>query len=127
MKHHSRYELLLFLFSMVFSCVNSQSEKKQASVKDSLDGKFDLSDYIINENGFVPIPYIITEPALGGFGGALFPVFIKKASGVPRFNQRQAAVNANSTRRNGWRCHLYRKQDLGSIWLAQRNRHQASH
>jgi hypothetical protein len=48
------------------------------SMKDSVDGKFDLSNYIIQANGFVPIPMIITEPAVGGFGGALAPVFIKK-------------------------------------------------
>jgi hypothetical protein len=47
-------------------------------MKDSLDGRFDMSDYIIEANGFVPVPYIITEPALGGFGGALIPIFIKK-------------------------------------------------
>jgi hypothetical protein len=64
---------LLFCFSAV-----AQSTKKPVSLKDSLDAKFDLSDYIIEENGFVPVPYIITEPALGGFGLALFPVFIKK-------------------------------------------------
>jgi hypothetical protein len=54
------------------------AQKKNVSLKDSIDGKFDMSDYIIEANGFVPIPYIITEPAFGGFGGALIPVFIKK-------------------------------------------------
>ncbi|HEX4850529.1 MAG TPA: hypothetical protein VFV08_06965 [Puia sp.] len=47
-------------------------------MKDSLDNAFDLSDYVIDANGFIPIPYIITEPALGGFGGVIAPVFIKK-------------------------------------------------
>jgi hypothetical protein len=67
--------ILSFLF---YLSVNCQPTKKAIALKDSVDGKFDLSDYIIDANGFVPIPYIITEPALGGFGGALFPVFIKK-------------------------------------------------
>lgn len=58
--------------------VLSQANKKHVSLKDSLDGKLDLSDYIIDANGFVPIPMIITEPALGGFGGAIIPVFIRK-------------------------------------------------
>ncbi|HEY4286601.1 MAG TPA: hypothetical protein VGN00_05835 [Puia sp.] len=53
-------------------------QKVSALIKDSLDGAIDLSDYIIEANGFVPIPYIITEPALGGFGGAVVPVFMKK-------------------------------------------------
>ena len=37
-----------------------------------------MSDYIIEANGFVPVPLIITEPALGGFGSAIIPVFITK-------------------------------------------------
>jgi hypothetical protein len=55
-----------------------QKEKKHISLKDSIDGAFDVSDYVIDANGFVPIPYFITEPALGGFGIALIPVFINK-------------------------------------------------
>jgi len=55
-----------------------QAQKKKVSMRDSLDRKFDMSDYIIEANGFVPIPIIITEPALGGFGGGLAPVFLKK-------------------------------------------------
>jgi len=46
--------------------------------KDSTDGAFDVSDYIIQANGFVPVPILITEPALGGFGGGIVPVFIKR-------------------------------------------------
>ncbi len=46
--------------------------------KDSLDGAFDLSDWVINYNGFIPLPVLITEPAVGGFGGALAPIFIKQ-------------------------------------------------
>ena len=47
-------------------------------MKDSLDGAFDLSDYIIDANGFIPVPIIITEPALGGFGFGFVPVFLKR-------------------------------------------------
>lgn len=45
---------------------------------DSLDNAFDLSSFIIDLHGFVPVPIIITEPALGGFGGGIVPVFLKK-------------------------------------------------
>ncbi len=47
-------------------------------MKDSLDGAFDVSDYMIYSNGFIVIPVPITEPSLGGIGGALVPLFIKK-------------------------------------------------
>ncbi len=52
--------------------------KKKINLKDSLDRRLDLSDWIIDANGFVPVPIIITEPALGGFGIGLAPVFLKK-------------------------------------------------
>jgi hypothetical protein len=58
--------------------VVAQKREPKISMKDSLDGKFDVSDYLIEANGFIPVPYIITEPSLGGFGMALIPVFIKK-------------------------------------------------
>ncbi|MBO9572357.1 MAG: hypothetical protein J7497_09140 [Chitinophagaceae bacterium] len=65
--------MLLLVF-----CAQAQEKKKHVSLKDSLDGAFDLSDYIIDAKGFVTVPNIITEPAVGGFGGALVPVFIRK-------------------------------------------------
>ncbi len=52
-------------------------QKAKLSFRDTLDNCFDLSDFVINKKGFVPMPIIITEPALGGFGGALAPVFIQ--------------------------------------------------
>jgi hypothetical protein len=76
MKHSfSKYNLFLLVTLIGFI---SASGQKHISLRDSLDSQFDLSDYLIDANGFVPVPYIITEPALGGFGGALFPVFINK-------------------------------------------------
>ncbi len=54
------------------------AKKQKLSFKDPEDGAFDLSEWIIEYSGFVPVPLIITEPALGGFGGALVPVFIKQ-------------------------------------------------
>ncbi|MDR2916077.1 MAG: outer membrane protein assembly factor [Tannerella sp.] len=54
-----------------------QKEKSKIIFKDTLDNYFDLSDFIINKKGFIPIPVIITEPSLGGFGGGLAPVFIQ--------------------------------------------------
>jgi hypothetical protein len=69
---------LFFLFlstGMMLTSVQAQ-EKKKTSLKDTLDNKLDLSDYVINMHGFVPYPMIISEPALGSFGIALAAVFI---------------------------------------------------
>ena len=70
---------LVLMLHVLFSA-NAQENKKTISIKDSTDHAFDLSDYIIDAHGFVPIPFIITEPALGGFGLAVAPVFLKKRS-----------------------------------------------
>jgi len=62
----------------VLFVIISFAQQKKISFKDSVDGAFDLSDYIIYANGFVPVPIFITDPALGGFGFGIVPVFIKK-------------------------------------------------
>lgn len=66
--------LLVFSFALTFGFL--QAQKQKVSFKDSLDQKLDLSDWVLTANGFIPVPSIITEPALGGFGGALFAVFV---------------------------------------------------
>jgi hypothetical protein len=68
--------LSICLFIILYG--QAQNSKKPISLKDSVDKAFDLSDFIIDANGFVPVPFIITDRSLGGFGAALIPVFIKK-------------------------------------------------
>ena len=41
-----------------------------------------MSDFLIDSHGFIPVPIIVTEPALGGFGGGVAPIFIKKRSPI---------------------------------------------
>jgi len=53
-----------------------KKEEKKAMMRDTLDGKLDFSRFLIEAHGFIPIPLIITEPAVGGFGLAIIPVFI---------------------------------------------------
>jgi hypothetical protein len=64
----------LFLLLLI-SAVTAQEKKKKVPLKDSTDGAFDLSDFVIDANGFIPVPILITEPALGGFGGGIVPIF----------------------------------------------------
>jgi len=71
--------LMLCLCGFISIQVQAQQKTKQKiSLKDSADGSFDLSDFVIEANGFIPVPYIITEPALGGFGIAIAPIFLKR-------------------------------------------------
>ncbi len=69
----------MLCFFLLAPAANAQEkESKKVSFRDSIDHQFDLSDWIINKQGFVPVPTIITEPSLGGFGVALAPVFIEQ-------------------------------------------------
>ncbi len=79
--------IVLFILSISFffssnNVFSQEKEKEPLSFRDSLDNCLDLSDWIINKNGFVPMPIVITEKALGGFGGGLVPVFIKQNAPV---------------------------------------------
>ena len=72
--------LVALLIAGLASAQDTAVEEKKArpSLKDPLDGQFDMSQAIIEAGVFVPVPILITEPALGGFGGGLVPVFIEK-------------------------------------------------
>ena len=53
-----------------------KSKKHDKEVfKDTLDGMFDFSSFLIDSKGFIPIPIIITEPALGNIGAVLCLAF----------------------------------------------------
>ncbi|WP_255991889.1 BamA/TamA family outer membrane protein [Chitinolyticbacter albus] len=47
----------------------------EVSFRDSEDGAFDMSDYLLNHRGFLPVPTVITEPAIGYGGGAMLLFF----------------------------------------------------
>lgn len=70
---------LLFFFCSIFLSIHcfSQNAKPKPTLKDTLDGKFDFSSFLSEANGFIPVPQLITEPALGGIGFLLAPVFIQ--------------------------------------------------
>jgi hypothetical protein len=75
---------LLICVNKGFAQIDAKENKKEI-MRDTLDGKIDFSRFLIDAHGFIPVPMIITEPALGSFGGLLAPVFItpkKKIEGV---------------------------------------------
>ena len=74
--------LIAFLFIQLNLAAQSDSAqipKGKSILKDTLDGKLDFSRFLIEDpKGFIPVPFIITEPALGGFGLAVVPMNTKK-------------------------------------------------
>src|SRR6185436_12654238 len=91
---HSKLFLYLFVAAIilhqpVFAQEDTTIKPKpkassKANLKDTLDGKFDFSSFLIDAKGFIPVPFIITEPAVGGLGLAVVPIFLtpkKKPAG----------------------------------------------
>jgi len=72
-------------------------QKQHISLKDSIDGAVDLSDYIIYAHGFLVIPTIVTEPALGGIGVAVAPIFLKKHEPVIEEDGTKRFINPDIT------------------------------
>ncbi|MCM0665297.1 BamA/TamA family outer membrane protein [Flavobacterium tyrosinilyticum] len=88
---------VLFLLCIILSFNVLNAQKHHAVLKDSLDGAFDLSDFLIYANGFIVVPTIITEPAVGGFGAAVAPIFLKKRAPVIEADGRKRFVNPDIT------------------------------
>jgi len=62
----------------------AQEEKPSgwlAMMTDPEDGRFDMSRWLLDRKGFLPIPLIITEPAVG-YGGGLGLAFFHRNEGV---------------------------------------------
>jgi hypothetical protein len=53
-----------------------QQKEEKKMLRDTLDQKLDFSRFIIDAKGFLPMAFIITEPALGGIGIAGAPLFL---------------------------------------------------
>jgi len=68
--------LLLLPFFLVLSPVNAQNKGGKLISKD--DGAVDLSEFLNSTTGFLPVPIIITEPAVGLGGGFALAYFHKR-------------------------------------------------
>jgi hypothetical protein len=67
---------LLNCSAIIFAQDKDLIEKKHFSFRDSIDGAIDFSQFLMNPKGFMPIPIIITEPAIG-YGGGLAVLFFQ--------------------------------------------------
>ena len=88
---------LLFLIS-----ISVFSQKKQKLFIDTLDNAFDISHYMYNLHGLLPIISPITEPAVG-FGASLATVYFipKKKNDSIKFQMPDIAALAGGLTENG--------------------------
>ena len=71
---------------IAFACHAQAQEKDKDPFRDPQDGAFDASEFLLDRKGFLPVPIVITEPAVGyGAGAAL--LFFRES-----FREREAHV-----------------------------------
>lgn len=72
-------KIIALLLLVSFNCSSLIAQNVQTEEKDLLtsaeDGAFDVSDYLGTRYGFLPVPTIITEPAVG-YGAGLNVMFL---------------------------------------------------
>ena len=61
----------------------AQDEKPgmRALLHDPKDGKFDMSRWLLDRKGFLPVPIIVSDPAVG-YGGGLALMFFHRPAGA---------------------------------------------
>lgn len=78
-----KFKLILFVFFLLAVSleVNAQQDsiktKKKLSFRHAEDGAFDVSSFLLEHNGVLPVIIPITEPAVG-YGGALAVLYFHK-------------------------------------------------
>jgi hypothetical protein len=60
--------------------------------RDTDDGQFDMSRWLLEHRGFLPVPIIVTDPALGNGGGLALAFFQRPHGGAPSGAQGDAVV-----------------------------------
>lgn len=68
---------------MLLLLPNLSAQEKSGVFRDSLDGAFDISRWLFELHGFLPLVSVITEPALGYGGVAAGAYFIPKKNALP--------------------------------------------
>ncbi len=56
---------ILIAFILISYSGFAQKTSNKISFRDSLDHAYDISDFLLNKKGFLLVPSIITEPAVG--------------------------------------------------------------
>jgi len=96
------------------SVFGQDSDKKQSAFRDSADNAFDISDWLIDKNGVLLIPSIITEPAVG-YGAMAAAIYFHSSysekKGPPSMSGAFGGLTANGTWAAGIFHMGYWKQD----------------
>src|SRR4029078_9975940 len=72
-----RWHLPLVLALSALSPLPAQGEDGGSPFRDKA-GELDLSEWLLDRKGFLPVPVLVTEPAVG-YGGGMFALFFRQS------------------------------------------------
>ena len=98
----NRKKFIIIFVALLIPFYGQSQQKETKLFKDTLDGAFDISRWLFDLNGFIPVVSLITEPALG-FGGALAGVYFlpKEKSSKNEFRMPDIAGAGGGYTQNG--------------------------
>ena len=78
MDQNLSFKKILLLVFLIISSFELSAQKFKEMTKDSTDAAFDISGVLNSDMSFMPVPILITEPAVGYGGGLVLAYFHKK-------------------------------------------------
>lgn len=93
---------VLFVLFIVLVSVRSMAGSLGDTFFDPLDGYLDMSNWLLEKKGFLPVPVIITEPAIGYGGGLAAVYFHDKLGGKKGVAPSVSALVGAGTENGTW-------------------------
>ena len=93
--------LLLFILLLNGKIIAQEDKKAFAVFRDSLDHAIDISDFLLNKKGFLIVPSIITEPAVG-YGALGAAVYFHSSYSAKKGPPSMTGVLGGGTQNGTW-------------------------
>ncbi|QZE13118.1 outer membrane protein assembly factor [Halosquirtibacter laminarini] len=111
------FKSTLFLFFLLFFSHQMVADEKSKDdhtkkiFKDSLDGAFDVSDFLATKTGFLAVPGIVTNPAVG-YGGYATALFFHSSFAESQGFPTMTGVIGGGTENSSWMLGAYHLQSF---------------
>ncbi len=97
---------ILFAFVLFFFNGFAQKNNNKVSFRDSTDHAIDMSDFLLNKKGFLLVPTIVTEPAVG-FGGAAAAIYFHSSYADRKAPPSMSGVFGMGTENGTWGAGIF--------------------
>jgi len=97
---------VLFAFILISYSGFAQKTNSKISFRDSTDHAIDMSDWLLNKKGFLFVPTIITEPAVG-YGGAAAAIYFHSSYADRKAPPSMSGVFGMGTENGTWGAGIF--------------------